>query len=52
MIQKFIFEDGNDDIQGKSNIGMEFDSEQSTYDFYNFYGEELDLLLEEILVTK
>ncbi|KAF7153688.1 hypothetical protein RHSIM_Rhsim01G0226000 [Rhododendron simsii] len=29
---------GVDDIQPKPVIGMEFDSESSTYDFYNFYG--------------
>ncbi|KAG5546375.1 hypothetical protein RHGRI_018528 [Rhododendron griersonianum] len=29
---------GVDDIQPKPVIGMEFDSESSAYDFYNFYG--------------
>ena len=29
---------GEDDTQCKSTLGMEFDSEQSAYEFYNSYG--------------
>ena len=51
-LTKMDEEEDNNDNQLIPKIGMEFETEQATYEFYNSYGAKLDLALERIVLTE